>query len=273
MSALPLRDPYYRSDARDDRSGAPLLTIWRTPREHVLVFADDFRFAVDAAGGTIALRLPEGRTEQEAALYLTGPVLGFLLRVRGIIALHASVAVVDGCAVAFAGPSGSGKSTSAAAFAARGCAVMTEDLAPLRDHAGAVWVLRGCGYVALRPEAAALVAPSPLPLLAAGWGKRRFEPSTPAAPPQHPLSAVYLLHGASPRAGIRPLCGAEALMRVLANVYGNRVLHDERRVQEIDVAQRLLATVPVRSLARGDASIPAFRTMVEQDLRGLRPPS
>ena len=63
--------------------------------------------------------------------YFVGPMLGAILRLRGVLVLHASVVEVGGSAIAFAGRKYSGKSTHAAAFVRRGHRALADDMAAL----------------------------------------------------------------------------------------------------------------------------------------------
>ncbi|HKP16729.1 MAG TPA: hypothetical protein VJT85_11700, partial [Gemmatimonadaceae bacterium] len=72
-----------------------------------------------------------GQTLEDLTAYLYGPVLGFVLRARGRLAMHASCVRVGDGAVLLAGPSGAGKSTKAAALATRGLTVVSDDLTAL----------------------------------------------------------------------------------------------------------------------------------------------
>lgn len=80
-------------------------------------------FIVNQSATKVWGRWKEPLVLEDAALYLLGPVIGFMLRLRGITCLHASGVVVDGQAFALTGPSGAGKSTLAASFAAAGSPV------------------------------------------------------------------------------------------------------------------------------------------------------
>src|SRR2546425_6397236 len=73
-------------------------------------------------------------TIEDLATYLLGPVLGFVLRQHGVIALHASAIAVAGQALVLAGPSEAGKSTTAAALAIRGESVLCADICPLVEQ-------------------------------------------------------------------------------------------------------------------------------------------
>ncbi len=63
---------------------------------------------------------------------LAGRFMGYLLRQRGCLPLHASAVAINGQAVLFLGESGAGKSTTAAAFYRRGHKVLADDVAAVR---------------------------------------------------------------------------------------------------------------------------------------------
>src|SRR5215469_301127 len=66
----------------------------------------------DQAGAEVRARWAAASTFEDAVTYLLGPVLGFVLRLRGRTCLHASAVAVGGQAIALAGSSGAGKSTT-----------------------------------------------------------------------------------------------------------------------------------------------------------------
>ncbi|MFC4811411.1 aldolase [Paenibacillus sp. GCM10023250] len=65
-------------------------------------------------------------------LYLLGTCMGLLLMQRDLLSLHGSAVVLNGKAYAFIGESGAGKSTLAAAFLHQGCALVSDDVIPVR---------------------------------------------------------------------------------------------------------------------------------------------
>ena len=130
------------------------------------------------------------------AVYLLGPVLAFVLRLRGVVTTHASSVSVDGKAVAFIGPQGAGKSTTAAALLARGCNVLTDDVVPICDKrqpaAGSARHFHKC--ISGRVDKAD-GRQDYLPPLCPSWDKRFLDllaaDGFQAAPV--PLAALYLL--------------------------------------------------------------------------------
>ncbi|HEU4558092.1 MAG TPA: hypothetical protein VFS20_09590 [Longimicrobium sp.] len=222
-----------------------------------LAYADGTRFLLERAGGELWAAWEGSR--DDAATYLLGPVLGLLLRLRGMLALHAAVASVDGHAVALAGPAGSGKSTAAAAFARAGHAVLADDVAALEVRGGMFHALPGIPQLRLWPDSAATLFGSAdaLPRLAPPWEKRRMDLGAPgafAAGPL-PLAAVYLL---SPRDEARdepngkmigPVAPAAALVELAGQTFAGTLLDAGMRRREFEALERLVRAVPVRRLA------------------------
>ncbi|HVR38367.1 MAG TPA: hypothetical protein VMU84_04675, partial [Thermoanaerobaculia bacterium] len=96
---------------------------------YCFAYADKTRFVVARDGSAIWCTWET--TAEDAATYLLGPILAFVVRLRGALALHASAVLVDDRAIVFAAPPGGGKSTLAAAFARRGHAVLADDVVRL----------------------------------------------------------------------------------------------------------------------------------------------
>jgi hypothetical protein len=262
---------WYRSlpqDGQDDASNDSTLTIFRSAIDGGFRFRypDGVEFLVDEAGSVVRARWPATSTLADVATYLTGPLLGFLLRLRGVVSLHASVVVVGGQAIAFVGPSGAGKSTTAAAFAVQGYPVLTEDVAALFERDGGFAIRSGYPHVALWPDSAAMLFGSPeaLPAFTPGWDKRCLDltPTGRFAAWPLPLCAIYLLsgHGDQGVPGVSSISPGDAMLALLGNIYGNLLFHRELRVQELDTVRRLAATVPVSAAFSGadSSALPAF---------------
>jgi hypothetical protein len=217
-------------------------------------YADGARFAVNRQGDEIWADWPENYTLEDACTYLTGPVMAFLLRLRGFTCLHASAIAVGECAVALFGLAGAGKSTTAAAFALRGFSVLSDDVAVLSDMGNRFLVQPGYPRLNLWPDSVCTLFGSEdaLPRITPTWDKRylalngndlRFE-SRPL-----PLTAIYIL--GEKEAGlttpvIEEAAGSDALVTLVANTYVNYLLNQNMRAREFDVLSRLLAGMPVR---------------------------
>ena len=227
-------------------------------------YSDGARFVIGRQGRDLWADWPEGYTLEDAATYLVGPVMGFVLRLRGITPLHASAVGVDDRAIALVGAPGAGKSTTAAGFARLGYPVLSDDIAAIADHRDCFRVAPGYPRVNLWPDSvgALLGSEDALPRITPTWGKhylpldesgRRFQSS------HLPLSAIYLIGERDPDRTapvIEEVGAAEALMNLVANTYVNYVLDRPMREREFDLLTRLVARVPVRRLRPcGDPSL------------------
>jgi len=206
-----------------------------------------------------------------------------VLRLRGVICLHASAVAIGEQAIAILGPAGSGKSTTAAAFALQGYPVLSDDVVPLIEQSGRFLAQPGYPRLNLWPESVSALYGSPdaLPLMTPNWSKRyvaldenghRFQ-SEPL-----PLAAIYILG----ERGIEPACPiAEAvspqvaLMALVSNTYQNYLLDEVMRAREFDFLDRLVGSVPVR-MVRPHAD-PACLTrpceVIVEDLHTLTSPA
>jgi hypothetical protein len=113
-------------------TGEPAVRLWEVSSPALLynlVYGDGTKFVIDRAGSRVWATWGRESTFEDTLTYLLGPVLGFVLRLRGVTCLHASAIAIDGVAIALTGPGGAGKSTAAAKFAAMGYPVLSDDIA------------------------------------------------------------------------------------------------------------------------------------------------
>lgn len=217
-------------------------------------YADKTEFVVDRAGREIWTTWDSPLTLEDNATYLLGPVMGFVLLLRGMVCLHASSVVVDGKAIALIGPAGAGKSTTAAAFAARGFSILAEDVVTLDDRGESFFVRPAYPCIRLWPASAATLfgSRSALPPLTPNWDKRyldltqesgRFETEP------RPLAALFLLSERRDDPGapfVEPMARAEALLSLIANTYATKLMDKQMRAREFELLSRLLAEIPLR---------------------------
>jgi hypothetical protein len=273
-------------------TGQPVLQIWKGLGDSYLRLAynDGTQFWIDRECRNIWSTWPSKLSLENALSYLLGPVLGLVLRLRGVTCLHASAVVFgENCAV-FVGTEGAGKSTTAAAFAKRGHPVLSDDIvallppetaAPSRTAASreVFLALPAYPHLYLWPDSVAMVHPAgepELPPISEGWDKRRLALGTAGtrfASEALPIGAIYLLGertaGAAP--SIRAASGNSSLLSLLANTYANHLLDRTLRAQEFAVLDRLLEAVPVRLLTphRDPARLGQLCDLVEEDFRLL----
>ena len=225
-------------------------------------YADQTEFVVDSDGREIWTTWREPLTLEDTTTYLLGPVMGFVLLLRGLVCLHASAIVVDGAAMALVGPAGSGKSTTAAAFAARGFSVLAEDVVTLDDRGADFFVRPAYPCIRLWPASAATLygSRSALPTLTPNWDKCYLDLSEPGRfeSEPRPLAAIYLLDERSDDLAapfVQPVDPTAGMISLIANTYATKLLDKHMRAREFDLLSRVLVHVPLRRVTpHADAS-------------------
>jgi hypothetical protein len=234
----------------EDGSGTPQVVVSRSRDAYQFLYRDGTRFWVDAAGEHVWMTWRT--TFEDACTYLIGPIMAFVLRRRGDVALHASAVQVGGSAVALVGPHGSGKSTAAAALARAGCPVITDDLLRLTSDRGA-WQAHPYGSaLRLWPASAALLYgdAEQLPRITASWDKRRLAlgrdgDAVPAAAPVPLRTVIFLSRSSSAeaRGDAQPVSGSDAILQLIANSSANHLLDAPARADEFRAVTRLAGEV------------------------------
>jgi hypothetical protein len=221
-----------------------------------LVYGNEAIFFVDGMAERVWGTCLPPLTNEDVTNYLVGPVMGFVLRRRSILALHACAVCITGQAVALCGESQAGKSTTAAALALRGIPVLCEDITPLYEAAGRFQVEPGYPRVCLWPDAVEKLfgTRDALPRLTRSWEKFFLpldENNASFEAQRKPLGAVYLL---APRAAeanaprIEDMGAREALLELVQNTYMNWLLDRDQRAAEFDALSKLVTQVPVRRI-------------------------
>jgi hypothetical protein len=275
-----------------------------------LAYCDGTQFWIDRSRQNVFSVWPENLTLENALSYLLGPVFGLLLRLRGVTCLHASAVAFGDCCAVFVGAQGAGKSTTAAAFAKRGHAVLCDDIVALdledagggasldshrtgehsghlssaTHHSGPVAspsmfrVLPAYPHLFLWPEAAKFLFGSEelFPRLAPEWEKRKLALGTSGTRFESralPLAAIYVFgaRAAENAPRIEPAPRKDSLLSLLANTYASNLLEPGMRAEEFAVLDRLLATVPVRSLTAhcDPAYIDQLCNLIDSDVQRL----
>jgi hypothetical protein len=257
-------------------SDGEFLRVLRAPDQgFVFCFSNGARFAVSPGGERIAASRPARINTEDVTSYLLGPVLGFVVRLRGAMCLHASVVRVGGAAVAFIAPGGAGKSSLCAYLAKHGHPVLADDVLALRQHGKRFRALAGPSRIRLWPDAARHLygADVELPRVLPsdpGWDKRYRDIESSGS--DAPLAAIYSGDpGDSEVTSISALAGRDAFLRLAAHRYPVRlpVPGDERR--GFDTLVALARHVPVRLIRarRGLDKMGALYEAVRADLRLL----
>jgi len=244
---------YESSDTNE--GGATALRIWKVAGGAFvrLAYVDGTQFWLDRERENIWATWPNGLSLENTASYLFGPVLGVLLRLRGVTCLHASAVAFENRSVAFVGPAGAGKSTTAAAFARQGHGVISDDIVALLEREGTFHVMPAYPHLYLWPESVKMLYDSPeaLPRLLPVWDKRRLALGDRATHFESrclPLGAIYVLgeRRPDPAPYIEAIRPQSSLLALVAETYGNKILDREMRAREFAVLGRLVSIIPVR---------------------------
>jgi len=246
----------YRSSYTDD-SNNPGLQIWSRANGSLLHLAyyDGVEFWLEREGKTLWSVWPGGTLLEDVVSYLVGPVLGLLLRLRGVTCLHASAVAVDDTGLVFVGTEGAGKSTTAAAFAREGFGVISDDVAALAESANGFYIMPAYPHLCLWPESVKMLYGSEeaLPPFSPAWDKRRLalgENGTRFESRRLPLGAVYLLgeRRADSAPSFEAVTPRAALLSLVADTFANSILDRDLRAREFAVLGRLVSDVPVRRI-------------------------
>ena len=240
----------------DAEPGQPNLRVGVLPGGDYFGFfyRDEVRFAVERQGREVWGDWPENYTLEDACTYLLGPVLGFVLRLRGVTCLHASAVAVDGQAIALVGSPGAGKSTIAAALAQCGFSVIADDVVALVSDGKNFQAQPGYPRLNLWSDSvrALFGSDDALPRITPTWDKRYLalgDNGLGFASEPLPLGAIYVL-GAREAALKAPviddLSGSDALAEFVTNTYVNYLLDRDMRSREFDVLTRLVVRIPIR---------------------------
>jgi hypothetical protein len=267
-----------------DESGNPALRIWKTADGGFLRLAyyDGVQFWLEREGKSLWAVWPAASTLEDTASYLLGPVLGLLLRLRGVTCLHASAVSIENRSVVFVGAEGAGKSTTAAEFARQGFGVISDDVAALVESPEGFRVMPAYPHLCLWQDSVEMLYGSAdaLPPFSTGWEKRRLalgDQGTRFENRPLPLGAIYLLGDRRPAQapfveGVRPQAG---LLSLIANTFANKILDREMRAREFAVLGRLVTTVPIRRVhPHNDASrLEELCAVIREDFASLCSPT
>jgi hypothetical protein len=256
-----------------------LLTSFGEREFFQLAYSDGTRFVVNGAATRIWGAPGESQTMEDLSTYFLGPIMGFILRRRGVTALHASAVCVDGKAIVLTGAAGAGKSTSAAALALRGESVLCEDIAAIEEKDGDFAVEAGYPRVCLWPESVEMLRgrADALPQLSPNWEKCFLAlDGFPASfeTRKSPLGAIYILAPRETAANaprLEDVGNREMLLELVQNTYMNWLLDRSQRAAEFTLLARLVSRIPIRRIVphRHPSRIGALCELIVTDARRL----
>jgi hypothetical protein len=263
-----------------DLAGNPALRIWKVAgsRHLRLAYFDGTQFWLDRDGTEVWATWPGNLEIEDTATYLLGPVLGILLRLRGVTCLHASAVAFGEKVVAFVGSEGAGKSTTAAALARCGHAILSDDVVALAERNGSFFVHPAYPYLCLWPESVQSLFGSPdaLPQFSANYEKRFLslgKQELRFAERALPLAAIYILgdRRGDPAPTVEALAPQRAFLALVANTFATNTLDTTMRAKEFEILARLAPTVPIRALhAHQDGGrLPDLCDLLRKEVREL----
>jgi hypothetical protein len=220
-------------------------------------YPDGTEFVLDELGANIWVSWIPPLTKADAVTYLVGPIIGFVLRWRGRLCLHASSVSSGQRAFALMGSAGAGKSTTASAFSTLGLPVVSDDITAIEEKEDKFLVLPGYPRTCLWPASAAALFgdADALPRITPSWDKRHLDLTSAGGGFRSepvPLDVIYILSDRS--SGDAPVTITElepgqAAVTLTGHTYGNRLLSAEMRASEFAALDRLVRTVPVRRVS------------------------
>lgn len=227
-------------------------------------------------GDTIVVQ-PGGHTDlRESRLYLLGTVMGVLLMQRGLVPVHGSTVVINGCGVIFTGLSGAGKSTVAAALHKKGYALLADDVSAVAfDEHGIPWVQPGYPQQKLWPVSASMIGinTTTLERVSADTNKYAVPVSAGFGRQPIPVIAVYKLEvQGCDDIMLVPLNGIEKLTAIMNNTYrvelinglGLRTVHFQKCVKLVKSTQVFCLSRPENA-----ASLEPLVNILEQNFAEL----
>jgi hypothetical protein len=247
---------------------------------HQVRFDDGTLFLIGANGTWVYGSWPPELTLEDTLTYFLSTIIRLVLRLRGIVCLHASAVSIDGAAIALVGAAESGKSTTATAFAQLGFPILADDLVTLWPQGGKYLVHPGYQYLRLWPDSAAMLfgPQHDLPPLTPTWEKRYLDLGDNAAPFEEralPLSALYFL---MPRSegemvpSIRAAAGVGRFLTLLSEAYSSHLDDPRARVEEFRLMADVLKAIPSREATphSDPALLPRLCELIVEDFQTLR---
>lgn len=265
-----------------DECGNPVLCVFRLldGKYYRFCYSDQTEFVVDQSGTEIWAQWPASLTLEDTATYLLGPIMGFVMLLRGVFCLHASAIAIGGRAIALIGPAGSGKSTTAAAFSGRGFSILAEDVVTLDDRDDHFLVRPAYPCIRLWPASVKILygIETFLPRLTPNWDKCYLDLTERPEQFQQqplPLAAIYLLgvRSEDPLAPfVEPLDSSKGLMSLVANTYATKLMQKEMRARGFKLLTRVLNTTPLRRITphANPARIPQLCDSILDDFESIQ---
>ena len=206
------------------------------------------RLTCDESGRNPRLK-PRTGAQPSSVLKLGGVTKALVTDLRGGLGLHASAVVLGSRAVLVLGESGAGKSTAAAALCRRaGARLLADDAACVELHGNVVTVAPSEDRHYLTPESGRALGVRPEEGKLA-TNQKMIVPAPERGGRSSPLALIAWLRfdDSIGQAVVRPLGGADAVLRVLGSMFRFRL---DDRGEELDRVMRLFQQAPFVDIVR-----------------------
>lgn len=226
---------------------------------------------VISAGREILIEPEPDADEGLIRLFLLGPALSVLLRLRGLLVLHGSSVAVHNHIIVFLGDTGWGKSTLAEAFHRKGYPLVDDDIVAIHMHYDWPIVLPGFPQIKLWPDAAASLGhePEQLPELYQSAQKRVHLVTAGHVQQSLPLRQIYILGPAGNQHESLPITPPQAFLEIV-RFSRAMSLTGRPELQQLHFRQctSLVNKIPVRRLKRLFSldALPDLVDFIEKDL-------
>ncbi len=199
----------------------------------------------------------ENENETDLESLFVGPVLGCILRLLGVVCLHASVVNIDENAVVIMGESTRGKSTTAAGIFQLGHQFLADDVAAVTLRNNCYFVQPGYPKIRLRPEPVATLfheaASASFPLVYSDRDSRyiSLKKESDFCSEPLPLGAIYILGDRNENCTtpyVESIKAHEKLIKLTENTFGSYVVYKKLRIEEFMFLAQLARNIPVRRL-------------------------
>ncbi|MBS1522326.1 MAG: hypothetical protein JST50_15100 [Bacteroidetes bacterium] len=188
--------------------------------------------------------------------FFVGSILGCILRLKGILCLHASVINIEGHAILLTGKKRSGKSSTAKAFAELGFKILSDDIAVITITDNNFLVQSGYPKIRLRPKPLELFYPDSNYEFVTVYSHRDSKYTdlnssfwnTPL-----PLGAIYILgetEGPNDPPFITTI-SAERMIHLHSNTFASYIITPDLQKKEFEMLGRIARAIPVQYLHFG----------------------
>lgn len=247
-------------------------------RSYRFLYIDGIVFDISSDGKNVRVSWPSKLSLEDALTYLLGPIFGFILRIRGFTAFHASAAVINGYAVAFVGSGGAGKSTIVGALARAGHRILSDDVAVLEEASGTFRIKPSYPQIRLWPDSVSILfgTRDALPKLVPScdwWDKCFLDLQRDGFHFQDealPVRFTYILEPRSQnvqiaRADVIP--SIQAFPRLVAHTSVNYALTSDMRRREFHALGRFVEQITIKRLILGTSPecVEMLGSFLEQD--------